>query len=332
MKTFIRSVLLFLIPFILMAVLYLILDPFKVMYHYEAFYPTHSRLPNPLNRDYISTTIFDNRYKTEKYDSFIFGNSRSEFFEISDWKQHIPRQSSCYHFVAAGETLFGMYKKFQYVDKKGVIMKNAIIVLDNSLLSYDRSKPGSLFIISPQLVDYSNWLDFQATFLKAAFSPKFIAMFIESKFSDRYTLYRTHDLITNEFYFFENERLIKENKYYTPERMSVFYTRAKIPSYSPPAIKASQARFLTEMAAILKKHRTQYKIIINPLYNQIKISRKDLDFIKRTFGEKNVSDYSGINKFTEDYRNYYEDSHFRPVVARQIMSEIYSTPRQSGLK
>ena len=114
--------------------------------------------------------------------------------------------------------------------------------------------------------------------------------------------------------------------------MSVFYKRAKIPAYSPPAIKASQTRFLTEMAAILKKHKTQYKIIINPLYNQVKISRKDLDFIKRTFGEENVSDYSGINKFTEDYRNYYEDSHFRPVVARQIMSEIYSTPRQSGLK
>ena len=40
-------------------------------------------------------------------------------------------------------------------------------------------------------------------------------------------------------------------------------------------------------------------------------------------GKQNVFDFSGINFITNDYHNYYENSHYRPHVADYIMKEIY---------
>ena len=37
----------------------------------------------------------------------------------------------------------------------------------------------------------------------------------------------------------------------------------------------------------------------------------------------NKYNYSGINRFTRDIHNYYENSHFRIRVGREIMDEIY---------
>jgi hypothetical protein len=41
------------------------------------------------------------------------------------------------------------------------------------------------------------------------------------------------------------------------------------------------------------------------------------------FGTERVFDFSGVNEFTTDFRNYYEESHYRPQVAREILKRIY---------
>lgn len=48
------------------------------------------------------------------------------------------------------------------------------------------------------------------------------------------------------------------------------------------------------------------------------------------FGENNIYDFPGVNSITEDYHNYYEDSHYRPCVARFILQTIYQkeTPKR----
>ena len=39
----------------------------------------------------------------------------------------------------------------------------------------------------------------------------------------------------------------------------------------------------------------------------MKLNESDLIYLKDTFGEDNVFDFSGINEFTNDYRNYYRN-------------------------
>jgi hypothetical protein len=41
------------------------------------------------------------------------------------------------------------------------------------------------------------------------------------------------------------------------------------------------------------------------------------------FGKENVYDFSGINEFTEDYHNYYEAGHYRPLLGNKLLERIY---------
>jgi hypothetical protein len=80
---------------------------------------------------------------------------------------------------------------------------------------------------------------------------------------------------------------------------------------------------LLEIADIFKKNKTNYKLVINPLYDQVKLNQQDLDILIKLFGKENVHDFSGINFITNDYHNYYENPHYRPHIADYIMGEIY---------
>jgi hypothetical protein len=49
----------------------------------------------------------------------------------------------------------------------------------------------------------------------------------------------------------------------------------------------------------------------------------DLRYLTNLFGKENVYDFSGINEYTESIYNYYENSHYRPYVADEIMKKLY---------
>ena len=80
---------------------------------------------------------------------------------------------------------------------------------------------------------------------------------------------------------------------------------------------------LQQIATILKKRHCSYKIVLSPIYNQLKLANTDMAYIKQLFGSENIYDFSGINAITNNYTNYYEDSHYRHKVARQILDSIY---------
>ena len=40
-------------------------------------------------------------------------------------------------------------------------------------------------------------------------------------------------------------------------------------------------------------------------------------------GEENVFDFSGVNEFTNEMTNYYETSHYRPKVCKELLRIIY---------
>ena len=74
---------------------------------------------------------------------------------------------------------------------------------------------------------------------------------------------------------------------------------------------------------VFERHRTQYRVVISPLYDQKAFSTTDKQYLCGLFGQKLVFDYSGKNEYTSSYTNYYETSHFRPQVARDILRRTY---------
>lgn len=327
------------IPFLFITgTLYLVLDPFKVVQHYDSFIDSGAKGAVTLDKDYVSTQTFINNSPRTAYNSFIFGNSRSIFYEVSDWKKHLPQTANCFHFDASGESLDALTKKVAFIDRKGNDIQHILLVLDYSVLLQDEARTDHIGIIHPALVNHANIFNFHSVFFFAFLNPKFMYAFLDYKISGKVKPYmkndhllddreRTYDASINEMQFDYFEKLIRENKFYTPERLTVFYQRdTTTQHYSAVSINKNQMAMLTSIHDISKKHHTDVKVVISPLYDQVKLNEKDLAYLKNLFGAENVFDFSGINRFTNDYRNYYEDSHYRPHVTRELLNILYEQP------
>jgi hypothetical protein len=341
-RKFIAKAFLFSSPAIILALAYLIIDPFKVVHHYSSFYKSGMPSYGLINRDYASTTTFENNSPHISYNSFIFGNSRSLFYEVDDWKTHLSASAVCFHFDASMEGLYGIHRKVRYLDRRNVNLDNVLLVLDREILSQPRPGSGHLSIISPRLVDNENFMEFHLTFLKAFFNIRFLTAFIDFKLSGQIKQYMEnerllddkpidYDVKTNEMRFSSFEKDIREGRYYDPHRMSIFFKREGKLTFSDAVIQEKQKQLLTEIRETFQGHHTKYRIIISPLYDQKKLNRDDLEYLKRLFGPDCVFDFSGINDMTRDYRNYYEFSHYRPLIAKKIMTLIYEEGHEAYL-
>lgn len=332
MKKFIIYVVVFTIPFICILCLYCILDPYKVIKKYDIYIESGKYGDIIPNIDYVSTSMFDKNNDKERYDSFILGNSRSIFYEIDTWNKYIGNDNSCYHFDASGESIYGMYLKVKHINNSGNKIKNCLFVIDYSTLSKTEPHKGVIGMKSPILENNKTLFKFHKTTFLACIKLEFIVNYILFKVFNKIennpivdTRIRDYDAITNELRFLDFENTIEKNplSFYSCEKIKVFYERDSIQKYSDKVIKEKQLEYLTYIKNVFDSHKTNYKIIISPLYDQKKINTTDIQQLNIIFGKGNVFDFSGINEMTQDYHNYYENSHYRPHVAAEIMSIIY---------
>lgn len=317
-----------------MVVSYLYYDPFEVVKKYKSFYISGKPRYVTLNYDYVAVETFLNNHPIYKYNSFIIGSSRSRFYEMDTWSKYI-HSNKCFHFDASGETIYGITKKMELLNAKKVQIANVLMVLDYiTLTGVDNSK-GHLYIKHPILSGQS-LSDFQFLFFKTYSSLNFLHAYLDFKISGKFKAYMKtkgllddipvdYDLKYNEMKLsvFENEIKTDPAKYYSKKRMAEFNRQDSIKTSSLVAIKEKQVIMLNKIAMIFKKNSSRFKIVISPLYDQIQLNKKDVDVLNQIFGTENVYDFSGINSITSDYHNYYEPSHYRPLVADEIMKQVY---------
>lgn len=335
MKKLFLKLLLILSPVLAILGLYVWKDPFKVLYYYDGFYKDKdSTLTYSYNEDYVSIEQFLHNDPMYHYDSYILGGSRSGFFRIGEWEKHIQARAS-FHFIAAQETLFGIYKKLQFLDKHGSDIKNVLIIMDARMLQGITNSKGYLDIKHPATSGESR-LRFQLEFVKAFFDRKFLVSYCDYQLHHKVKLYmRQNGTMTRDYFYYDvkhNETIrtymdelvtYKKEKYYA-KRQYIFYQRDSIRHISPPAIKDTQLAMLTGMSEILRRHNTDCRIIISPLYDQVQFNPADLAILQRLFGYRNVADFSGINDITGSKYNYYENTHYLPSVATRLMDSVYS--------
>ncbi|MGZ3905082.1 MAG: hypothetical protein ACXVC6_15375 [Bacteroidia bacterium] len=308
---------------------YYYFDPFRVLYPYN----NYSYLNVSTNRDYISTQMFLQNYPKYHYNSFIFGSSRTLAFQPEHWKNYLDKTDSPLMFDASGETCYGIYKKIKFLDSTGIKIKNALVVLchDASFVKGYGQK-GHLFIKDPRTSGKSK-LSFDLAFLSAYYDPQFLLSYYTYKLTSNYKPWMRGyienrkievDSITNQIIILDQEKEITENpdEYYK-KRNDVFYKRSGAKTDTSTEITEVYTKMLSEIAAIFKKQNTNYAVILSPLYEQINFNPADMKILKDTFGD-NLYDFTGENSFTENIHNYYEKSHYRPVVGDSIMQYIYS--------
>jgi|SRR6185436_5009812 len=326
---------LFSLPVLILTGAYVWLDPFKVLYKYENYMPLNEQYVT-LNRDFVSTEVFRNNYPKYKYDSFIFGSSRSLFYEAADWLPYInTAKDKIFHFDASGESLYGIRQKINYLQKENVPVKNCLLVLDYLTLKKTVNQDG-IIVRKHYLLSGESSLAFQFMFFKAYLDRKFIVAYLDMHFNHELKPYMRkimnkrnwhYNPVNNELQQKTAEDEIKKGVYY--ERLSKGFKRKDtLTKVAPAIIGEVQLDYLNDIRRAFIKDSTVYKIIINPIYDQVYMNPEDVKKLKAIFGDGSVFDFSGKNKFTEDYHNFYDRSHYRPLVSREILKIIYSNDNQ----
>lgn len=333
LNTFLKFNLLLLSLFLLTLAGYLYFDPFRVIHTYN----NYSYLNVTTNRDYISTEMFLKNEPRYHYNSFIFGSSRTLAYSPAHWKNYLENTDSPFMFDASGETCRGIYSKIKFLDSTHIKLKNVLVILcrDASFVS-DQGNEGHLFLKDPRTSGKSSY-SFNMAFLKAYFNPQFLLSYYTYRLTNNYKPWMRGyienrkinvDSVTNQITILDQEEEItKQPHAYYERRKDIFYTRPGEKTDTAYRITKNYEGMLREMAAIFKKQKTDYSVILSPLYEQIKFNPKDAGLLKEIFGD-HLFDFTGDNYFTKDLHNYYEKSHYRPVVGDSILHYIYNYKKQ----
>ena len=130
---------------------------------------------------------------------------------------------------------------------------------------------------------------------------------------------------TNDYYYQKYDSMLRSDSVgFYVYKEKVFYNRPPDQNPSDPVLKEKHIEMLKDIKRIFDKNGTRFKILISPLYDQIRINGADVKTLKSIFGPNVVYDYSGVNDITRTRANYYEWSHYKPYIANKIMTEIYS--------
>ncbi len=330
MRNFINKILIFFsIPTALLLIGYFYFDPYKVIYTYHDF-NDHILV---LNRDYISTEKYIQNRKKHNYDSFIFGSSRTIAFKANSWKKHLNSDASVFSYDASGESIFGIYQKLKFITDNNYKIKNVVILLCRDI-SFEENlfSKGHLFKKHP-LISGNSKFAFQFEFIKAYFTPKLVMAYYEFLITNEYKP-QMKGLIPYEKVYFNkinnqidiqglDTSIEKSPQNHLKNNAKEFYERKGEQNDSINRIDEKSKQTLIEIKKLLTKHNVNYKIVTSPLYDQVKFSKADSQFLNTLFG-KNFYDFTGKNEFTSNKLNYYESSHYRPIVGDKIFEIIYN--------
>ena len=328
LRFFIQRILIFSLPFILLLAVYLIKDPFKVLYNYDNYY---EESVIGINRDFVSSEMYLKNSEKYQYDSFIFGSSNALSFPPSLWRKYISTHSSPFSFDASIESISGIHSKIKFIHNNGCRIKNALLVFDTGVTFRDFKNSGHI-IMKHYSIYKSSWLKYHYESFTSFIDIKFLFSLMHYKISNRFYPYmvgilddkvKYYDEITNEEYFYGPQNELKADSLnYYQKREDIFRQICKVPENMTSQISEEYRIMLEDIKEIFDVDSTSFRIVITPLLNKITFNNNDLKLLIEIFGESNVFDFSGINEYTLDISNYYDDTHFKRYVGDEILKEI----------
>lgn len=321
------------LPVVIICLAYLIMDPFKVVYDYDIYCAPGSPSYISINRSMVSQKMFDKYHDFYHWNSYVFGGSRSLYFRHDIWQPYLDDTCSITHMDGFNESLYSVYHKIKYINGKTPI-DNALLCIDEDLLYKTVNELEPLSCITPDLDPNFSYFEQQTFYLGAFMRKPLVAIaYTYYRLSGKVkpwvvrlgefdTTIRYYDIRHNEDVNMIEVKNLPDSLIYNDTRMAMFYQRPNYQVYGQKVIDTTALRMLTEIKEIFEANNTDYKVIVNPTYNQKKLSLDDQQILESLFGDR-LYDYSGVNFITQDYHNYSDNLHFRKHVARQILKWIY---------
>ncbi|MDP4276215.1 MAG: histidine kinase [Bacteroidota bacterium] len=327
----IKRVLLFCLPFWLVAALYIIDDPYRVLRDYHTY---DSKLL--LNEEYVGWHIYLNNKDSIHFNSFILGNSCTMAFCCSEWEKYLNGGRAVRLFGNA-ESMMAIYKKLLALEREHADLKNVLMILDKTSLAKTCLLTGSGHILPPD-ISGQNPVSAQLEFLQTFISPDILFPYLTYKLTGKinsssksFNPYgRIRNQINNDAINPREKMIKEEGEQYWITRKKEFPERSGKKTVAEPVIFKAQKALLLNIAGLLRKHSTSVKIVIGPDYQQESLHPQDVMMLKSIFGEQNVFDFTGINEYTANYHYFYEKGHYRPLLGDKILKRIYSRHPEDG--
>ena len=327
---YLKKLLVFLIPFFLFFIAYLLYDPFMVLYHYEDY---NKKVFIPKNRDFISTEMYINNREKYNYDSFIFGSSAALFVPPSVWQGYLNDYDFIYSFDASRENIIGIWSKIKFIDGMNKSITNALVIIDYDKAFNQLERENVLFTKHYKVLP-SSLIDFQYRNFLKIINPSLLRALISYLTSKEFKPFMAEflieedsyiDPVTNEYLCFSiKEELKTDSLKYYELRKEKFPSRTGTFQEIKPQINEEHIRMLMEMKEIFTKNNTCFRLIIAPNYEQISFSGSDLEILNSIFGKESVFDFSGINRYSDQMSNFYDGLHFKTYAWRELLDIAYS--------
>ena len=333
MKRFVLLSLLALLPVLLLVALYVVKDPFHVVKPYKGrVYNPGDTIALTINWGHVSIESYKYFDPEGHFDSFIFGSSLSGYYRIADWQRNLPDDARPFHFNASRETLYGILNKLKFLRSRGVVIKNALLVIEDEMLMRRPLDGDVLFVQHPQTAPEVSWWNFHQLYFNAFRQPDIVAYLLcPGPMTDRVLEegYATTDITDriepiNEGYYGLADSLIAVNP-------DAFFTPSHIAQYSRPLkelpcedkITGPVEALLNAISTILRKQGADYQVIIPPHYGYEAIASSDLYKMELIFGQDRVHDFSHDPDLGTNLRYYYDEGHLIAHECGRLIDSAY---------
>ena len=324
--SFIIKCILLALPFMVIAAVYFICDPYMVLHKYKRY----DKSCMFLNESFVGWQTYLNNKDSAKFNSFMLGNSCTMGIKCSSWEKYIGKDSHAIRLYGNAERLSSVYLKMKALDSIHAPLKHVMVVANITLVENSTLTPFATNLLPPGQGDISE-AQFQCSFLQAFFVPSNLFSFLDYNIFHQYR--KSMDGIINPFGVIRNpinceainpheEEIAKmDDRYWTIHKGKFELTRKA--SLHKPVIREQQYELLMKIANICRKNHTDFKFIIGPEYDQVKLNHKDFIALQKVFGRNNVYDFTGKNCLTDNIHNFYDPDHFRPIAGDYMLKVVY---------
>lgn len=324
MKKLLINSLIFGGPLLITLVFFVGDDPFGIFYNNNAIAEGSGDVA-------VTREFMEGRYE-KKFNSFVFGNSRTKAFFPKDLSNYF-KDTAILCFGAPGESVLNIRKKLELITGNHLKVKNAIVLLDEGTLQNTDNEhafyKGPVYNHSP-LTSNMSYFQFYSNYIQYYYSDLFFLKHILFRVSGKYI-----DWMANAFKDPGREDLYRGKNYPSLEDSLIEnnfaeYKRVFHPNYSDNSkdvtdIDQRDIAHLATIKEIFIRENTNYKIVVPPAFHKKKTSENVQKRLAQLFGS-HVYDFTGINKITSDSTLNYENLHFTRRAALLILDSIYKRP------
>jgi|GEM_PF-783819 len=330
---FVRRTLLALSPLLAFVLLYLALDPFRVLRPYNGMdvLPGDSVEHNP-NERFIAFEGYKYYNPTQQFDSFIFGSSISTTFLSTAWKRHLPDTARIYHFTAGSQTLSGIRDEVAYLLGHATNFNHALIIMEEELFHRATRYHEIPYVPHPAVSPAITRFHFHQLYLNAYRKPDFLLyslmpsrMVDKLLADDEIALGPRHRNDTiNEDYALELDSTVLNNphQYYDVERAWLVNMKPR-PEPKPLSIDTDAEQTLRQIASLLQQGHVDYRVIVPPRYKSEPLSPADHSLLCEIMGSSHVFDYSGDLQLIGDLHAYYDGAHMLTYRCSELIDRSY---------